>query len=98
MQRSWCSLFDISLVKDMLVICTKKRDGFNRTIVWCCIAGLSINILIMEGDGVIGYMFTTLRLGWGVDEYTIYQAFATLISIVGTLLGAQLFKILIDKS
>ena len=43
-QKSCCSLFDVTLAKDMFVACTKKREGYDRVIIWCCICCLAVNI------------------------------------------------------
>lgn len=85
----WASLFDMSHVKDLISTCTKKRDGFDRCIVWFCVTYLVINVLIMEGSMSIGYFFTNTRLGWDIDQYSIYMVANIGLGMVGTLLGVK---------
>ncbi|XP_043289898.1 proton-coupled folate transporter-like isoform X2 [Venturia canescens] len=95
--QRFCTLFDVSLVKDMFAACSKKRDGFNRVIVWSCITCLSLNVLTIEGDYAIGFLFASAKFGWNVSDYSSYQAAAVLFGIVGTLLGAKFFQAFVDK-
>ncbi|XP_076686696.1 putative peptidoglycan muropeptide transporter SLC46 isoform X3 [Andrena cerasifolii] len=83
------TLFDVHLVKDLIGTCTKKRDGFNRYIVWCCITSLILLVIIIQGDMTIGFLFTNIRLGWDVTKYSIYLASNVMLAIFGIVFGAK---------
>ncbi|CAL7951802.1 unnamed protein product [Xylocopa violacea] len=84
------SLFDVRLVRQLINTCTKKRDGFNRYIVWCCTAIIILKVLIMEGEMTVGFLFVNARLGWDVNKYSIYMAVNVIISIFGLIFGIKL--------
>ncbi|XP_066583704.1 probable peptidoglycan muropeptide transporter SLC46 [Prorops nasuta] len=83
------SLFNIHLVWDLIATCVKKRDGFNRFIVWCCILTLALYCIIMEGEMTIAFLFASARLGWNVQQYSVYSATNIIFSIIGSLVGVK---------
>nr|XP_033338649.1 proton-coupled folate transporter-like isoform X2 [Megalopta genalis] len=83
------SLFDLNLVKELIITCTKKRDGFNRYIVWCCIIVMNLLVIVFQGETTIGYLFTSARLGWDVDKYSIYVAIRLLLITFGIMFGVN---------
>ncbi|XP_031845559.1 putative peptidoglycan muropeptide transporter SLC46 isoform X1 [Nomia melanderi] len=83
------SLFDIHLVKELISTCTKKRDGFNRYIVWCCIIVIILSVLILTGDMNIGLLFTSARLGWDVNKYSIFIAIKLSLITFGIIFGVN---------
>lgn len=85
------SLFDIHLVRKLISTCTKKRNGFDRYIVWCCIACIILMVIALQGDMTIGFLFATARLGWDVNKYSIYLATNIIFSILGIIFGVKLF-------
>lgn len=86
----WSSLFDVSLVKDLINTCIKKRDGFDRCIVWCCITYLILYIITMDGDMSISYLFSNARFGWNVSQYSNYMGANVALGIIGTLIGVKI--------
>lgn len=97
LQTSCCKLFDISLVTEMFEVCLIKRHGFNRVVVWSCITCLALNVLAVQGDFVVGFLFVSAKFGWDVSDYSSLQASTVLFGIVGTLLGGHLFRTFLDK-
>ncbi|KAK2580079.1 hypothetical protein KPH14_012362 [Odynerus spinipes] len=87
----WTTLFDINHVKDLFSTCTKKRDGFDRCIVWCCMAYLVLNVLIMEGSISVAYLFSNARLGWDVGQFSTYMVANIGLGMIGTLIGVKIF-------
>ncbi|XP_035738036.1 proton-coupled folate transporter-like isoform X1 [Vespa mandarinia] len=88
--RMWSSLFDVSLVKDLISTCIKKRDGFDRCVVWCCIMYLILYIVTMDGDMSISYLFSNARFGWDVSQYSNYMGANVALGIIGTLIGIKI--------
>lgn len=85
-------IFDFTLVKDLIDTCVKKRDGFNRSLVWSCITCLTFLLIVFEGDFAIGYLFTSARLGWTVEKYSIYVAANVVVAVLGTVSGIKLLR------
>lgn len=83
------SLFNIDLVKELISTCTKKRDGFNRYIVWCCISVIILLVIVFQGEMTIGYLFTSARLGWDVDKYSDYVAIKLVLITFGIIFGVN---------
>lgn len=79
------------LVKELISTCTKNRDGFNRYIVWCCIASLILLGIILQGNMTIGFLFASARLGWDVNQYSIYQASDIMLSTFATVFGVKVW-------
>lgn len=82
----------------MIATCVRKRDGFDRVLIWCCVSALAINMLIGEGELGIGFLFAKARLHWDVPEYSWYLLAVVLLIITGTSLGGLICKTLIDRS
>ncbi|KAJ8687437.1 hypothetical protein QAD02_023231 [Eretmocerus hayati] len=88
--RSLRSVFDLTFVKESLCSVTRKKDGFDRCLIWCCIIMLSLHVMIFEGNGAISYLFVSAKLGWNITDFSIYSSTHLLISMSGMLLLIQL--------
>lgn len=86
------NIFDCELVKDLINTCVKKRDGFDRSLVWSCIACLTLLLIPFQGDLTIGYLFASARLGWTVDKFSIYIATSVIMGILGMIFGIKLMQ------
>lgn len=85
-------IFDFTLVKDLINTCIKKRDGFNRSLVWSCVACLTLLLITLQGDLAIGYLFASARLGWTVEQFSVYVATSVVVAILGTIFGIKLIQ------
>ncbi|XP_077266031.1 putative peptidoglycan muropeptide transporter SLC46 isoform X1 [Temnothorax americanus] len=85
-------VFDCTLVKDLINACVKKRDGFNRLLVWSCIACLTFLLIVFEGNLAIGYLFASARLGWTVEKYSTYVAMDVVVGVLGMTSGIRLMR------
>lgn len=92
LQGAVCKIFDFMLVKDLVCTCVKKRDGFNRSLVWSCIVCLTLLLITLQGEMTIGYLFASARLGWDVEEYSTYVGASVVLGILGTILGIKLMR------
>lgn len=79
-------------MKDLINTCIKKRDGFDRTLVWSCIACLTLLLITSQGTLAIGYLFASARLGWTVDQFSIYVATNVVMGILGTIFGIKVIR------
>ncbi|XP_011634456.1 proton-coupled folate transporter-like isoform X2 [Pogonomyrmex barbatus] len=83
-------IFNFKFIKDIYDTCIKKRDGFDRLLVWSCIACLILQLIIIQGSSSIGFLFASARLGWTVEEYSTYVALNIMITVLGTMFGVKL--------
>ncbi|XP_014483618.1 PREDICTED: proton-coupled folate transporter-like isoform X2 [Dinoponera quadriceps] len=87
-----CKIFDFVLVKDLVRACIKKREGFNRSLVWSCIVCLTLLLITLQGELTIGYLFASARLSWNVKQYSTYVGVSVVLGIFGTILGIKLMR------
>ncbi|XP_012226554.1 probable peptidoglycan muropeptide transporter SLC46 isoform X2 [Linepithema humile] len=85
------NIFDLTIVKNLINTCIKKREGFDRLLIWNCIACLTFLLIIIEGNLSIEYLFTSARLGWTVKEFSIYISINIVVGIFGMILGTKFF-------
>ncbi|XP_025154888.1 uncharacterized protein LOC105187223 isoform X3 [Harpegnathos saltator] len=90
--RAICKIFDFVLVKDLIRTCIKKRDGFNRSLVWSCIACLILLLITLQGEVTIGYLFASARLGWNIEKYSTYIGASVILGIFGTVSSIKLIR------
>lgn len=79
----------MSLIKDLIQALTKKREKFNRTIVWFCLISLLLDNATLEGAGAVTFLFTSARLGWGITEFSTFSAANFLIGSFGSLTAVK---------
>lgn len=83
LQRNWKRIFDVSLLKELFRVVTKKRDGFDRLLVCCGILAMAMCVVVYQGNSSIAFLFTSSRLGWNISDFSYCSATLTLISIFG---------------
>lgn len=85
-------MFDLMLLKDLFNTCIRKRHGFNRTIVWSCIACLILLLFSLQGEISVGYLFSSARFGWTVDNYSTYVGSSIMLGICGTIFSLKFLR------
>ncbi|XP_014296110.1 proton-coupled folate transporter [Microplitis demolitor] len=91
-EKKWGNPFDFSLVKQLVLTCTKKREGLNRGMLWSCLAVLSLYKITFHGNSDISYLFANAKLGWNVVQYSMFSSVSMVLSIVGTFAGLKIMK------
>lgn len=74
------------MVQDLFKTVTKKREGFDRYLIWCCISAIALHIVIFEGNGAVSFLFSSAKLGWDLSDFSTYSETHLLISVIGMLL------------
>ncbi|XP_018302543.1 tetracycline resistance protein, class H [Mycetomoellerius zeteki] len=87
-----CNVFDLTLIKDLIITCVKRRNGFNRSLVWSCVACLTLLLIVFEGSLAIGYLFVSARLGWTIEQYSVYNAVDIVVQVLGTIFGIKVMR------
>nr|CAD7257394.1 unnamed protein product [Timema shepardi] len=80
-------LFFSQHIKDMFNTCFLQRSAGRRTIVLLTIAALASSVLTIEGEFSMLFLYTRLKFGWDIRDYSIYNSVGLILSITGTLLG-----------
>ncbi|XP_044578987.1 tetracycline resistance protein, class D-like [Cotesia glomerata] len=88
----WESPFSWSLLKELIVACTKKGDGSSRKLLWSFLSIFSFYTIINNGTITINYLFANARFGWSKIEFSTYYGSATIVTIVGTIIGLEIMK------
>lgn len=73
-------LFNLSLVKSMWETVMKKRFGFLRCIIILSAVVLTFNLVIILGEDSLMYMYLQKQFSWTLENYTLFNAYATLLS------------------
>ncbi|XP_026816758.1 proton-coupled folate transporter-like [Rhopalosiphum maidis] len=73
-------LFNLSLVKNMWETVVKKRFGYLRCIIILSAVVLTFNIAIVLGEDSLMYLYLQKQFSWTLENYTLFNAYATLLS------------------
>lgn len=92
MLQRWGNPFDLALVKQLILTCTKKRPGLNRGLLWSCVLVLSFLVIIMDGTANVKYLFTSAKLGWNTVQFSVYSSLSMSLTIVGTIFGLKVMR------
>lgn len=92
------SIFDNSFVKESFSAAIKKREGFDRKIVWTCIIAIALQVVIIQGHLQISYMFSNIRLGWNITDFSIFASTVCTLSIVGSMSMVKFVKFIGSKT
>ncbi|GBP07904.1 hypothetical protein EVAR_78064_1 [Eumeta japonica] len=83
------SIFDASLVKELMKTCIKKRSNRDRTIIYlliiCCTFSIPFTISL-------DYMYTRNKLQWSLETFSIFSVVNTLMVITGSLVGVTILQ------
>lgn len=85
-------LFTLARVKELFEIVTQKRTNKRgRILVFLMIISLLTNFT-STGSSTVFYLFMRQKMGWNLQEWTIYEAFSMLLTIFGAILGLAVLK------
>ncbi|XP_060858447.1 probable peptidoglycan muropeptide transporter SLC46 [Metopolophium dirhodum] len=73
-------LFNLDLVKSMWETVMKRRFGFLRCIIILSAVVLTFNLAIVLGEDSLMYMYLQKQFSWTLENYTLFNAYATLLS------------------
>ncbi|XP_041984972.1 proton-coupled folate transporter-like [Aricia agestis] len=89
-------VFNISYVKDVIVICFKKPWYRRAQIILICVLKFII-VVSLSGADVLEYFYTRQKLQWALQDYTFYTAASTAATFFGGFIGVmvvqKLFKL-----
>jgi len=49
-------------------------------------------LIVFEGSLSIGYLFVSARLGWTIQQYSVYNAVDIVIQVLGTIFGIKVMQ------
>ncbi|GBP07917.1 hypothetical protein EVAR_78072_1 [Eumeta japonica] len=83
------SLFDVSLVKELMKTCVKERPNRDRTILFLLIICYTFSIPFTSS---LDYMYTRNKLQWSLETYSVFSVVNTLMVITGSLVGVTILQ------
>lgn len=92
------TVFDISLVKDMIRECFKRRVNYGRAQLLLLVMTNCLFIYIMYGELALEFLFTREKFHWDLSEYTFFGAITTVISFFGAFIGIAFLQKLLKLS
>ncbi|CAD6234912.1 GSCOCG00007759001-RA-CDS [Cotesia congregata] len=90
--EKWGNPFNMPLIKELFSICFERRDGFNRGMLWCCLAVLTLFTMVVNGNSNISYLFANAKLGWDIEDFSIFSGLSIVLSTIGTFGGLKFMK------
>ncbi|GBP07935.1 Solute carrier family 46 member 3 [Eumeta japonica] len=85
---SLSSLFDVSLAKDMVKSCIKKRPNKGRRIFVL----LTLCTFFVPYTSGLDYLYTRNKLQWSLETFSIFVVATTLLSVVGLVVGVGVLQ------
>ncbi|SPP74235.1 proton-coupled folate transporter [Drosophila guanche] len=84
--------FRFDLVKNLVMTCCKKRENYDRAIIWMVMMSLTMCIFAMEGEGTVNYMFVQKKFNWTVTDYSVFNTSRIVIQVVGSIIAMVLLR------
>lgn len=85
-------LFSPVRVKELFVTCVQKRPFKQRRILWCLTIIIMLTHITTSGNNTVFYLFTRQKFGWDLQDLTLYEAAAMLMTVFGSIIGLVVFK------
>ncbi|KAI8420803.1 hypothetical protein MSG28_008008 [Choristoneura fumiferana] len=86
------SFFDISLVKETLMVAFKRGPNNRRLRVIMLVVVLCVVIGPIYGEMSVMYLFTRYRFNWNEVDFSVFSTYAMCTSLVGTLFSVGVFS------
>ncbi|XP_017148542.1 proton-coupled folate transporter [Drosophila miranda] len=90
--------FRFDLVKNLVMTCCRKRENYDRAIIWMVMMSLTMCIFAMEGEGTVNYMFMQKQFDWTVTDYSVFNTSRIVIQVVGSIIAMVLLRRLLKVS
>ncbi|KAH8355703.1 hypothetical protein KR200_010257 [Drosophila serrata] len=90
--------FRLDLVKVLVKTCFKKRENYDRAIIWMVMMSLTLCVFAMEGENTVNYMFMRKQFDYTVQDYSVFNAARAVIQLVGSTLAMVLLRQLLGVS
>ncbi|XP_016992815.2 probable peptidoglycan muropeptide transporter SLC46 [Drosophila takahashii] len=90
--------FRLDLVKVLVKTCIRKRENYDRAIIWFVIMSLTLSVFAMEGESTVNYMFMRKQFDYTVQDYSVFNAARVVIQVVGSTIAMILLRRLLGMS
>ncbi|XP_017044551.1 proton-coupled folate transporter [Drosophila ficusphila] len=90
--------FRLDLVKVLVRTCIKKRENYDRAIIWFVMMSLTLCVFAMEGENTVNYMFMRKQFDFTVQDYSTFNAARVVIQVVGSAFAMILLRRLLGMS
>lgn len=86
--------FKFDLIKDLVKSCLKRRPHYDRGIIWCIIFALISTTFVQQGEANVLYLFLRNKFNLTLQEFTIFNATAIAIKMIGCGIILVLLRVL----
>ena len=87
-------LFNIKNVKEIVMTCIKKRDGYVRAEIWLIIGGMFCSYILSSGPSVFFFQFAEKIYKWDAEVWTKISSFGMIAnSMVVIMITPILIKV-----
>ncbi|XP_033154108.1 proton-coupled folate transporter [Drosophila mauritiana] len=90
--------FRLDLVKVLVKTCFRKRENYDRAIIWFVMMSLTLCVFAMEGESTVNYMFMRKQFDYTVQDYSVFNAARVVIQVVGSTIAMILLRRLLGLS
>ncbi|XP_016968034.1 proton-coupled folate transporter [Drosophila biarmipes] len=90
--------FRLDLVKVLVKTCIRKRENYDRAIIWFVMMSLTLCVFAMEGENTVNYMFMRKQFDYTVQDYSVFNAARVVIQVVGSTIAMILLRRLLGVS
>ncbi|KAH8277556.1 hypothetical protein KR018_000688 [Drosophila ironensis] len=90
--------FRLDLPKDLVSTCIRKRENYDRAIIWMIMMSLALCVFAMEGEYTVNYMFMRKQFDFTVQDYSVFNAARVVVQVVGSTIAMILLRRLIGLS
>ncbi|XP_037717847.1 proton-coupled folate transporter [Drosophila subpulchrella] len=90
--------FRLDLVKVLVKTCIRKRENYDRAIIWFVMLSLTLCVFAMEGESTVNYMFMRKQFDYTVQDYSVFNAARVVIQVVGSTIAMILLRRLLGVS
>lgn len=96
--KQYKDLFTFDRMRELFETCKQRRPGKHRRILWILTIMLMLTNFTTHGSNTVFYLFVRYKLGWTLQDLTLYEATTMLITVFGAIVGLALLKKLLKFS
>ncbi|KAK5647474.1 hypothetical protein RI129_002366 [Pyrocoelia pectoralis] len=75
-KNRWCALFDLTPLKEAVVILFKRRANNDRATLWCLFGVVAIFTAGRFADSNVIFLYLRKNFAWTLERYTLFLAFS----------------------
>ncbi|CAD7014373.1 uncharacterized protein LOC101459008 isoform X2 [Ceratitis capitata] len=86
--------FHFDLIKELINSCVKRRQLFNRAVIWCIMFTLVTTTFVQQGEVGLSYLFLRNKFNVTLQDFTTFNAASIVIKMIGCGLVLLLLRVI----